>query len=506
MPKYIKNYLSLFFSLLLLCSFVYLSLYQWKLLNEDIYQIYNGVENIIEYGDLKNRDEFFIEGFKNGANFSYFNEKWESIASKFPSGIMYYSFLTIVPGINLFYYINIFLWVVLVAIYYLIFRNFSSKKYFWIIPFIGSNGLFIAYSTYYFESVLFGMLLVLWFYYYFSNHKKYLWFFLIATVQVIRPEYWLISLILAAKELFFKKNPTYLFMSLVGMIVVVGVNYKLTGYFNFLNAGISEIDSNTGLRIEKNLVETILAFTIIDWKLGMIGRHLIFLSKDLIFLSPFLLFFAPSFLARNRFSRRIYHIHIWLLLCVLFLYSNRSYYYGFMQTNYYSSFVRYSFPALMYFILMWTVLFYRTVSNRIFFMFVVSVSLFYSLLLYTTWGPNINYSLPSRLNITKVQIFNMSTISSLIPKESLILSDGTMDKFSVFSGRPNIIQFLFLDENETATNFLELISLKSYIEEDIYLLYSFKNSTRVDTLLIQNNFSADIIFSNNNFIISRFEK
>ena len=158
-------------------------------------------------------------------------------------------------------------------------------------------------------------------------------------------------LILSAKEIFFKKNFTFLFVSLIGMIVVVGVNYKLTGYFNFLNAGISEIDSNTGLRIEKNLIETILAYTVVDGKIAMIGQHLIFLSKDLIFMSPFLLFFSPSFLAYNRFPKRLYNIHVWLLLCVVFLYSNRSYYYGFMQTNYYSSFVRYSFPALIYFIL-----------------------------------------------------------------------------------------------------------------------------------------------------------
>ncbi len=171
-------------------------------------------------------------------------------------------------------------------------------------------------------------------------------------------------------------------MSLVGMMVVVGVNYQLTGYFNFLNAGISEIDVDTGLRTEKSLVETILAYTVVDGKIGMIGRHLIFLAKDLIFFSPFFLLFSSSFFAFNRLPKRLYSIHIWLLLCVLFLYSNRSYYYGFMQTNYYSSFVRYSFPALMYFILIGAFLFYKITSNRLLFILIISTSLFYSLLLY----------------------------------------------------------------------------------------------------------------------------
>ncbi len=100
----------------------------------------------------------------------------------------------------------------------------------------------------------------------------------------------------------------------------------------------------------------------------------------------------------------------------------------------------------------------------------------------------------------------MSNISSNIPKKSLILSDGAMDKFSVFSGRSNIIQFLFPEENKTTNNFLELISLKSYIKEDIYLLYSFKNSKRVDELLLKHKSSADILFSNKSFVISRLVK
>lgn len=100
----------------------------------------------------------------------------------------------------------------------------------------------------------------------------------------------------------------------------------------------------------------------------------------------------------------------------------------------------------------------------------------------------------------------MSTISSFIPKKSLILSDGTMDKFAVFSDRSNIIQFLFTDESKTANNFVELISLTPYITEDIYLLYSPKNSLKVNTLLIENNLFADVVFSSKNFIIARFVK
>lgn len=80
-----------------------------------------------------------------------------------------------------------------------------------------------------------------------------------------------------------------------------------------------------------------------------------------------------------------------------------------------------------------------------------------------------------------------------------------MDKFAVFSDRRNIIQLIYLTEDQTRDNLKELLSLVDYIDRDIYLLYSYGNIAKVENLILENSLTHEILFQNGTFLISKLE-
>lgn len=463
----------------------------WILSNEDVYQIQKGMENIVSFWNIKNKDIIWIEWFKTGASFTFFDGEGRSIASKLPTTIFTYTILLLIPGFSFFYFINIILGFVLLWIYVLIFRKNGHKNGSWFFIFLATNGLFLSHTYHLFETFLFWIPLVLWFYYlYFEKNK--IGFLFIAFTQIVRPEYWLISLIISLKELILKKKITYLLICLFCMSAVIGINYKLTGQINFLNSGFAQKDPLSWMRVEVSIFTTIWHWVFADWKLNFIIKHLIFIWKDLLFLSPLLIFFIPSLFSWKILNKSTLQMQLWLLLCVILFYSNRSNYYGYLERNYYSSFMRYTLPGLFYFILVWMLIFLK--NKNVFYKILCIVLLTcYSFINYISWK-DIKYSLPNKILVTAAQVKYEKNISAIIPKNSLILSDWTMDKFLVFSDRINIVQISGYSEFEIEDRLNEFFSLRKYFDKEIYIVLSALKKSNIEELLKKVNIPHDLLY------------